>query len=124
MRISDWSSDVCSSDLSKARPNVTVTRKSPSLAIVDGDAALGPLAARKALDTAIELARETGVAYVGCRNSNHFGGNAPYGPLACRESMILFSGTHDGAPLVPKHRRALCRERGRPFVQISVVVVS
>src|SRR3546814_1485188 len=54
---------------SKARPNVTVTRKSPTLPIVDGDAALGPLAARKALDTAIELARETGVAYVGDRKS-------------------------------------------------------
>jgi len=43
---------------------------------------------------AILLARESGIGYVGCRHSNHFGAAAPYVLLACQERMIGIAGSN------------------------------
>src|SRR3954451_11751027 len=46
------------------KPNITVTRSAPATALVDGDNAMGHLVMSCAADTAIALARETGVSWV------------------------------------------------------------
>jgi len=54
-----------------ARPRIV--RQGPGFAIIDGDAALGQIGCRFALDVAVEKARAVGVAYVGLRNTGHIG---------------------------------------------------
>src|SRR5207237_9316226 len=56
-----------------ARPNITVTKSAPATALVDGDNAMGHLVMSRAAEAAIALARDTGVAWVGVRRSNHAG---------------------------------------------------
>jgi len=54
-------------------PTVTVRRSGPATAVVDGDHGLGHLTSYRAMETAIEIARETGVGAVGAVRSSHFG---------------------------------------------------
>src|SRR5947209_19758406 len=44
------------------RPNIIVNRTAPATALVDGDNGMGHLVVARAAETAIELARECGVA--------------------------------------------------------------
>jgi len=55
------------------RPDIATTRTAPATARVDGDNGLGHLVVSRAAETAIAMARETGVAWVGIRGSNHSG---------------------------------------------------
>lgn len=74
--------------------SITVHRKTPALAIVDGGNALGTAVASRATEVAIEMAREVGVSFVTVKNSNHFGACASFGWTACENGMILLSGTN------------------------------
>ncbi len=70
------------------RPNITVTRSAPATALVDGDNAMGHLVMSRAAETAIALARETGVAWVGVRRSNHAGPAGLYAEMPAAAGMI------------------------------------
>src|SRR5512139_1101688 len=67
----------------------------PAWAIVDGDSALGMVTSVLAMQTAIAKARGCGVAYVGVRNSCHFGAAGYYAWLAAREGLIGLSMSND-----------------------------
>ncbi len=82
-------------------PDVRVDRRAPSLAIVDGANALGPVVGMRALETAMDLAAETGIAWVGCRNSNHFGALAPYALQACVAGFVSVMGTGASVTMPP-----------------------
>ncbi len=71
-----------------ARAQITVTRTAPATARVDGDNGLGSLVVAKAAETAIAIARETGVAWVGVRGSNHAGAASVYAALPMAAGMI------------------------------------
>ncbi|HEX9703532.1 MAG TPA: Ldh family oxidoreductase [Rhodospirillales bacterium] len=98
----------------KARPNITIDRRAPSLALVDGDGGLGPVVGTRALETALAMAAETGIAYVGCRNSNHFGAMAPYALSACDAGMVMVSATNAG-PTIPPWGGAEARLGNNPL---------
>ncbi len=70
------------------RPNITVERTAPATALVDGDNGMGHLVVARAAETAIELARECGVAWVGARHSNHAGAAGVYAALPLKADMI------------------------------------
>ncbi len=70
------------------RANITVTRSAPATALVDGDNAMGHLVMSRAAETAIALARETGVAWVGVRRSNHAGPAGLYAEMPAAHGMI------------------------------------
>src|SRR3982751_186936 len=70
------------------RPTITVTRSAPATALVDGDNAMGHLVMSRAAETAIALAREAGVAWVGVRRSNHAGPAGLYAELPAEQGMI------------------------------------
>jgi L-2-hydroxycarboxylate dehydrogenase (NAD+) len=70
------------------RPNITVNRSAPATALVDGDNGMGHLVVARAAETAIELARECGVAWVGCRMSGHAGAAGVYAALPVKADMI------------------------------------
>jgi LDH2 family malate/lactate/ureidoglycolate dehydrogenase len=71
-----------------ARPNITVKRTAPATALVDGDNGMGHLVVSRTAETAIELARENGVAWVGCRMSGHAGAAGVYAALPLKHDMI------------------------------------
>jgi len=70
------------------RPNVKVNRTAPATALVDGDNGMGHVVVSRAAETAVELARETGVAWVGVRMSNHAGAAGVYASLPLQAGMI------------------------------------
>src|SRR5438067_1192993 len=69
------------------RPNIAVTRSAPATALVDGDNAMGHLVMSRAAETAIALARESGVAWVGVRRSNHAGPAGLYAEMLAAQGM-------------------------------------
>ncbi len=84
-----------------ASADIRVDDKAPSLALVDGANGLGPAVGWTALETALRLARDTGIAYVGCRNSNHFGALAPYALAACEAGFVGLAGTSASTTMAP-----------------------
>ena len=70
----------------KAR--IAVEKTAPATAIVDGDNGMGHLVMQRAADTAVELAKQNGVAWVGARRSNHAGAAGTYAAMALPHDMI------------------------------------
>jgi len=71
-----------------ARPNIKVNKTAAATALVDGDNGMGHLVVARAMETAIALARDTGVAWVGMRMSNHAGAAGVYASLPLKADMI------------------------------------
>ena len=69
------------------KANITVEKTAPATAMVDGDNGMGHLVMQRAADTAIALAKETGVAWVGARRSNHAGAAGVYAAMALPHDM-------------------------------------
>lgn len=63
--------------------------------LVDGDSALAMVTSVLAMRTAIGKARREGIAYVGVRNSCHFGAAGYYAWLAAREGLIGIAMAND-----------------------------
>jgi ureidoglycolate dehydrogenase (NAD+) len=72
-----------------------IVRSGPAWAIVDGDASLGQVTSVFAMQTAIDKARTCGVAYVGVRNSTHFGAAGYYTAMAAGENLIGVAMAND-----------------------------
>jgi LDH2 family malate/lactate/ureidoglycolate dehydrogenase len=70
------------------RASIKVEKTAPATAIVDGDNGMGHLVMQRAADTAIELAQQNGVAWVGARRSNHAGAAGTYAAMALPHDMI------------------------------------
>lgn len=70
------------------RPAIKVDRTAPATALIDGDNGMGHVVVARAAELAIELARECGVAWVGCRMSNHAGAAGVYAALPLKADMI------------------------------------
>jgi len=75
-----------------ARPRITVHKTAAATALVDGDNGMGHLVVSRAAETAIELAREAGVAWVGVRRSNHAGTAGLYAAMPVAHGMIGLYG--------------------------------
>src|ERR1043165_7204892 len=73
---------------STPHPDIPVRRTAPATALVDGDNARGHLVMSRAAETAITLARETGVAWVGGRRSNHAAPAGLYAEMPAAAGMI------------------------------------
>lgn len=69
----------------------TVEGEGPSWAVINGNKAVGMVSACKAMNLAVKKAKETGIAYVGVKNSCHFGAAGYYANLAAKEGLIGLS---------------------------------
>jgi len=69
-------------------PNVRIVYETPSTAVVDGDNAVGMIAAGFSMKTAIDKAEKAGTGWVATRNSNHFGIAGYYAIMALKHDMI------------------------------------
>ena len=83
-----------------AKPDIRVERTG-SVLRVDGGNALGQVASYHALLAAIPVAKETGIAGVAVRNSNHFGTAAYYCQMACREGIALIVMSNSPPGIAP-----------------------
>lgn len=63
----------------------------PAFALIDGQKAIGMVSACKAMKLAIKKAKEVGIAYVGVKNSCHFGAAGYYANLAASEGLLGLS---------------------------------
>src|SRR5215475_8739222 len=72
----------------KARADIRITREKPASVLVDGDNGIGHLVMRFAALTAIEKAKQSGVAWVGARMSNHAGPAALYAMMPLAHDMV------------------------------------
>ena len=82
------------------RPDVTVVRESGAMALLDGDSGVGIIAARQAIDRAVELARESGIGCVSLRNVSHTGMIGWYTMRAARQGLIGIA-MNNGPAIVP-----------------------
>src|SRR6056297_2732525 len=82
-------------------PDVRVVHESPSTAVVDGDGAVGMIAATRSMEIAIEKARKAGTGWVSTRNSNHFGIAGYYAMMALEKDMIGVAMTNANSLVAP-----------------------
>ena len=67
----------------KAQPGIE--KQGPAWAILNGNRAMGMVSASRAMKIAIEKAKNVGIAYVGVKNSCHFGAAGKYPNLAAHK---------------------------------------
>lgn len=82
-------------------PLVKIVHESPSTAVVDGDNAVGMIAARRSMEIAIEKAEKAGTGWVATRNSNHFGIAGYYSMMALEHDMIGICMTNANPLVAP-----------------------
>jgi LDH2 family malate/lactate/ureidoglycolate dehydrogenase len=70
------------------KPAMRTVQQSAATALIDGDNGMGHLVMAHATRTAIAMARESGVAWVGVRRSNHAGAGALYASMPVEHGMI------------------------------------
>ena len=80
---------------------MTWVRERPAAALLDANKGLGYVAARRAMDRAVAMARRVGVAMVGVRHSNHFGIAGFHAKRAADAGLIGISMTNAGAEMAP-----------------------
>jgi LDH2 family malate/lactate/ureidoglycolate dehydrogenase len=82
-----------------AVPKLSILHQTPSTATVDGDSGLGLVIAPRAMQIAIEKAKQVGTGWVSVQNSNHFGIAGYHAMMALEHDMIGICMTN-ASPLV------------------------
>ena len=83
------------------KPDIRVVHETPSTAVVDGDGAIGMVAASRSMEIAIEKAGKAGTGWVSTRNSNHYGIAGYYAMMALKYDMIGLSMTNANPLVAP-----------------------
>ena len=99
-------------------PDIKIVHESPSTAVVDGDNAIGMVAARKSMEIAIEKARNAGTGWVSTRNSNHFGIAGYYSMMALKQDMIGICLTNANPLVAPTF--SVSRMMGTNPIAVSI----
>ena len=81
-----------------AKPEIVF--ETPVSAVIDGHSGMGQLISCFAMNTAIEKAKKSGMAFVTVRNSNHFGIAGYYTKMACDAGMIGICSTNSESIMV------------------------
>lgn len=74
-----------------AHPNYEFEKTGPSSAVFHGDNGPGHQAAKQAMDKAIEMAKENGIAVVGVKNISHSGALGYFVEMAADQDMVGIS---------------------------------
>jgi LDH2 family malate/lactate/ureidoglycolate dehydrogenase len=70
------------------KPRISVEKTAAATALVDGDNGMGHLVVSRAVETAIALASDAGIGWVGVRHSNHAGTAGLYAAMPVAHGMI------------------------------------
>jgi LDH2 family malate/lactate/ureidoglycolate dehydrogenase len=74
-----------------AAAQLEIAAEGPGWASVDAHYAMPPAIAYRSMEIAIQKARATGIGYVGCKHSSHFGAAGYYACMAAQQEMIGIS---------------------------------
>lgn len=85
----------------KIKPDIKIVNETITTAVIDGDAGLGQVVGYFAMEHCIKKAKDTGIAFVAVRNSNHYGIAGYYAMMALKEDMIGISMTNSAPLVVP-----------------------
>jgi LDH2 family malate/lactate/ureidoglycolate dehydrogenase len=88
-------------ELKQPRSTVSVVKRTPVSALLDGGNQLGYVALLRAVDVAIDIVRSSGVAIVGLRNSWFSGRNAYYLERIAREGFAAICIASSTPTVVP-----------------------
>jgi LDH2 family malate/lactate/ureidoglycolate dehydrogenase len=80
------------------KPNIRITRESPSTATWEADHAMGFVVATRAMEDAIERASKVGSGWAAVGNSRHYGMAQIYSRMALDHDQIGFSMTNGVTP--------------------------
>ncbi|MBN2481098.1 MAG: Ldh family oxidoreductase [Bacteroidales bacterium] len=83
------------------KPGVRIVHETPCTAVVDGDGAVGMVAASRSMEIAMEKAEKLGTGWVSTRNSNHYGIAGYYAMMALKKDMIGISMTNANPQVAP-----------------------
>ena len=83
------------------RPNWRIVRETPATANIDSDTGLGIIIAPKAMEIAIDKARNTGVGMVTISNGRHMGMASYHAMMALKHDMIGISMTGCSPSVLP-----------------------
>ena len=86
-------------------PRVQIVNETPISALLDGGAALGQVAGKKAMEIAVAKALEQGAGFVAVQNSNHFGIAGYYSQMALNHDLIGIALTNSTPDVVPTFGR-------------------
>lgn len=81
--------------------NFEVVRDNKATAVVDGHDGMGHVIGVRAMQMAIDKAKEHGLGMVVVRNSTHYGIAGYYATMACKEGMIGITGTNARSSIAP-----------------------
>lgn len=84
-----------------ATPLIRIIHETMSTAVVDGDSGLGLVVAPRAMQIAIDKAKQCGTGWVSVQNSNHFGIAAHHAMMALPHDMIGMAMTNASALVAP-----------------------
>lgn len=81
--------------------NFEVVRETPTTAVVDGNDGMGQVIGYKAMQMAIDKAKEFGIGMVAVRNSTHYGIAGYYTDMAAEAGCIGMTGTNARPSIAP-----------------------
>lgn len=82
-------------------PNFKIVRDSPAFAVIDGDNAMGPVAANYCMEYAVRRSKDVGIFSVFSRNNNTFGPAFYYPLKAAEQGAIGFICSNSPAQMAP-----------------------
>ena len=88
-----------------SNPKLQVVHETPVSALLDGGAALGQVAGKRGMETAISKALQSGAGFVAVQNSNHFGIAGCYSQMALEHDLIGIALTNSTPDVVPTFGR-------------------
>lgn len=100
MRVEYYAERIAKGGLNN-KPNFHFEKTGPSTAIFDGDNGVGHVAAKLAMDEAIKMAKENGVAIVGVKRIGHSGALSYFVQQAANENLIGISVCQSDPMVVP-----------------------
>jgi L-2-hydroxycarboxylate dehydrogenase (NAD+) len=74
------------------KAKIKLVERGPATALIDGDHGMGHVVMTHAAKLAVELARASGIGWVGARRSNHAGAGAIYAAMALEHGMVGIYG--------------------------------
>ncbi len=80
---------------------IDIVKETPTTAVLDGNNGMGHVVSKKAMQMAIDKARDTGMGMVAVRNSTHYGIAGYYSLMACDNGMIGINGTNARPSIAP-----------------------
>lgn len=80
---------------------LTIERETPAIALINANNGMGQVAAKKAMEVAIEKAKNVGMGMVAVGHSNHFGIAGYYALMAVKKGMIGMCGTNARPAIAP-----------------------